>query len=159
MPDIGYWLAQKYALLKQEADAGTTNASSGATQANANALVAGTTAALNKTQNNLLPAESAATIGLQGAQAGLYRTQAAVLPAMSAAQIGGINADIGLTKANTQGVLAMRATPQPVLPGALRDVMGARGAQLPSLYNYSGYQLPGDNPTLSPYSAPSRWMP
>lgn len=156
--DFNYFLARKYALQGQEADATTSNAASTATQANANAQVAGTVAAQNRVQTALLPGQAAAQSALQRAQAALYGTQASVLPAVTAAQIAQTQAETHLTGTNdaiasydggllrrsngTYGVIPqIDLAPQlPRAPGpALSRTFGAQG--------YQGYRL--DDPAVT----------
>lgn len=93
--DFNYFLARKYALQQQEADATTSNAASTRIQADANAGVAATQAKMNTVQTGLLPGESASQNALRAAQAGLMREQAAVVRPEA-------DAGIALTRANAQ---------------------------------------------------------
>lgn len=69
MPEgMAQLLARKYAIMQQQADAGTISANAGANAANAGAK-------LDLTKAKLLPGESEANIGLTKAQAGLAGAQ------------------------------------------------------------------------------------
>lgn len=67
-PGFADLIRQKYAILQQQADAGTTTA-------NANAGAAAAAARLDTTRARLLPGESEANVGLTRAQAGLAGSQ------------------------------------------------------------------------------------
>jgi hypothetical protein len=125
--DFNYFLERKYAQLQQQADATTSNAASTAITANASANASAAAAGLDAARTKVLPAESAAAIGLQGAQAGLLRTQASVLPgtaasenALRAGQLGQINEGTTLAKTlRTTGLFGGSAGSMPTLAGAL----------------------------------------
>lgn len=130
--DFNYFLAQKYALLRQQADADTTNAGSQRIQANANAEVAGTTAALNRTQNQLAPADSAARNAAQLAGARLANEQAAVVAPESTARIAQIGAETALTGSQNKALIRTALTP-------FSQVIGG-GSPLGRIFGPGGYQ-------------------
>lgn len=97
--DFNYFLAQKYANLRQEADAttasaaaNTQNAASSAIQSAAAARNLDAEAGLTGVKANLLPGESQAQVGLTRAQTSLVGNQAAVVIPTSQAQIRGLDA-------------------------------------------------------------------
>lgn len=130
MPNIGYWLDRKYAILQQQADATSRNAAT-------NAQVGAASAALDLTRSRLLPAESAANIGQTQAQTNLLGEQAKVVVPESRARINSLNADAGLASANT-GLVRDSLKTYSALPASLQAVMGAQ------------YQL-GDITPTTPY--------
>lgn len=148
--DFNYFLAQKYALLKQQADAGTVSANATSQNAATNAIVGAASAGLDRTRTTLLPAESRSTIGLQGAQRNLLTEQAAVVRPESTARIGQMNAETGLVRANTTSVDQLNEI-QGIQPGALSNVLGARGYAGPRLGVLDGGMLP---PTSAPRRLP-----
>lgn len=87
-------LARKYAIMQQQADAGTLQAQSGATVANSSA-------ALDRARTLLLPAESAANVGQVRAQTGLLGEQAKVVAPVAASGIAQNNSAIRLNNANS----------------------------------------------------------
>lgn len=123
MVDFGYFLAQKYALLQQQADAQTQNA---ATQA------IGTRAAANldNARAAVTPAESQAQIKLQGAQGNLYGAQSSLAGAQAnltgeqakvvapeaAANIGLTRAQTGLVGSQKRGLDLNNIIQPPVAP-------------------------------------------
>ncbi len=137
--DFNYFLARKYALQAQEADATTSNAASTRIQADANAGVAATQAKMNTVQTGLLPGESASQNALRAAQAGLLREQASVVrPEADAgialtranATLAGINGlavrRTALTDTATGGSLAIGALPgMPAIAGRAGGGMGS----------------------------------
>lgn len=141
--DFNYFLARKYALLQQQADAGTQNAASGAIQASSGAIAAKAAAQLDTTRANLLPAESAATIAQTQAQARLLGEQANIVGPESQARIGQIGAETIGT--NIQNKIAIREglTPRPILGSALSGVMGPA---TPAGFKFSDDVLPRRRP-------------
>lgn len=150
--DFDYFLQRKYALLQQQADAGSQNANSGAVQAATGAIVGKAAAGLDNTRANLLPAESASQIGLQAAQTALTRNQSSVVVPVAQAQIRNTDANTGLTttqdKALTYDALTTHRLAQP--GGALAGTLGAGG--------YSGFRL-GPDTQLSTASTPTEQQP
>lgn len=145
--DFNYFLARKYALQQQEANATTANAASGRIQADANALVAGTVAKQNTVQTSLMPAESASQNALRAAQALLAGTQARLMPAESAANIAQTQAQTRLTGFQGDAVKRNELTPARTVwggagtTGALGRVMGS------SMFRFSPTApLPGRAP-------------
>ncbi len=136
--DFGYFLGRKYAQLQQQADASTTQAASGAVQANANATAAKAAAGLDNVRAGLLPGESAAQIGLQRAQATLVGNQALTTIPESQARIGLDRANTALigtqNKVLTRDGLTERSL---ISPGGPSRIFGSAG--------YTGYRLPLDD--------------
>jgi hypothetical protein len=141
--DFNYFLQRKYALLQQQADAGTVQAQSGQLQAQTGAITGAADAKLNNVRSSLLPAESASQIGLQGAQTALTRNQSAVVIPTAMSAIGVNDANIASTNVNTQ--IAYRdglvertaANPAGTVP------------KLPGFAGYAGFRLPAA-PIVSP---------
>lgn len=165
-PDINYWLGRKYAILAQQADAGTVSANATAQNANTNAIVGAASANLDRTRATLMPGESASTIGLQGAQAGLLRNQAQVVIPESNARIGQMEAETGLTRANTTSVDQLNTlfTPR---SGSMNSVLGARGYTGPGLsapsspspmFRFSTEPLSETKPRRLPGESPVDYM-
>lgn len=137
--DFNYFLQRKYALLQQQADAGTAGAAANTLQAQTGATVGAAAAKLDSTRANLLPAESASQIGLQSAQTGLTRAQAAVVIPEAQSRIGVNAANIANTDIQTR--IAERdglTTFSAANPG------GAIASILPG--GYQGYRL--STPTI-----------
>jgi hypothetical protein len=136
--DFNYFLQRKYALLQQQADAGTTNAQSGALQAATGAIVGKAAATLDNTRSSLLPAESRSQIGLQGAQANLLGQQAQVVVPEAQSRIRNQDANTLLTgtqdKVLTRDGLTTFSASQP--GGALSGTLGPGG--------YRGFRLGAD---------------
>lgn len=141
--DFGYFLGRKYAQLQQQADAGTTQAASGAVQAAANATAAKAAAGLDNVKANLLPGESAASIGLQRAQTQLVGNQALTTIPESEARIGLDRANTSLigtqNKVLTRDGLTERAL---IPPAGSSRIFGSRG--------YTGYRLPSSDDRVLP---------
>lgn len=129
--DFNYFLARKYAILQQQADATTQNA-------NSSAVASAAAAAVDRTRAGLMPAESAAQIAQQGAQTRLLGEQAAVVRPESAARIASMNAETALTGTNNQIAIREGLTPRPILGSSLNNVLGSRG--------YTGFRLSDDAP-------------
>ena len=148
--DFNYFLARKYALQQQDADATTQNAGSSRIQANANADVAATQARLNTTQAQLMPGESASQNALRAAQARLAGAQADVLPAESAANIALTRANTDFTGVQSLAVQRQKLTniltgrPLPVMGSALGRVMGSSMPRF-SLSSPTPRKLPGES--------------
>lgn len=159
--DFNYFLARKYALQQQEADATTSNAASQAIQARANAGVADTTARLNTVQANLAPAESASQNALRAAQARLTGVQADVLPGQSAADIALTRANASLTGTNEQVVRRQSLTPFSSIIGgggfgrALGGVLGPQGFRFSPVADQRPARLPGE--TQAQYMDRTGW--
>ena len=138
MPDIEYWLAQKYAILQQQADADTSRAGAAVTTANS-------AANLDATRARLLPAESKANIGLTNAQANLTTENAAQVAPLARANIGLMGAQTGLARANIGLTDAQTVTERslgaPTLPGIAPGV-SAYDSLRSRLGIGSGYRLP-----------------
>lgn len=142
--DFNGFLARKYAILQQQADAGTQSAASGQLQAQTGALVGAANARLDNTRSNLLPAESASQIGLQSAQAGLTRNQAAVVIPEATSRIGVNAANIAATNIN-----ARIAERDGLTEYSVANPGGAIARVLPG--GYTGFRLGGDAaPRITP---------
>lgn len=109
-PDFNYFLQRKYALLQQQADAGSVSAASGAIQANAQAGALKAEAGLTNVRTQLAPAESASQIGLQSAQRALLGEQAKVVGPESAARIGQIGAETQFTRDQNRNFVRVNLT-------------------------------------------------
>lgn len=122
--DMHYWLARKYSVMQQGADAATQSAASGAITANAGANV-------DNTRARLMPGESMASILTQRAQANLANQQASVVVPVAQAGIANTNAQTNLTGVQARAAYKMGAEEFTATQDSLRRVMGAGG--LPSL--------------------------
>ena len=150
--DFNYFLARKYALQQQEADATTTNAGSSRIQAEANAGVAATQAKMNTVQTSLMPGESASQNALRRAQALLLGEQASVVRPESEANIGVSRANAALTGLQGQVLKRQSLTPYASLIGggaslgpALGGVMGAGGFRFAPVSETKPPRLPGES--------------
>lgn len=135
MPDISYWLNQKYALLQQQADIEAKNAAT-------NALVGTASAGLDTTRAALLPAESKAGIAKTGAETSLIGQQAKYLGPEALARISQLRAETGLTGTQNRVLQHEQLPNYSVLPESLQSIMGLRG--------YTGYRLPAQDQTQTP---------
>jgi hypothetical protein len=131
--DFNYFLAQKYAVLKQQADAGSESARAQSTNAATAAITGRAAANLDTTRANLMPAESQAQIALQGAQTGLTRNQAQVVVPLAQAQIRGMDATTAFTGTQNKVLTRNELTPQSELFGS----GGLGGSTLPSMFHFS----------------------
>lgn len=123
------FLGRKYALLQQQADAGTT-------QANSGALAAAAAARLDNTRADLAPAESKANIGLTQAQTGLVGNQAKIVIPESQSRIALQDSQKTGQDLTNQVTYINEVKPGPAAPttsGALGNVLGPAG--------YSGFRL------------------
>lgn len=143
--DFNYFLQRKYALLQQQADAGTSNAASAAIQANAQAGALGAEARLNNTRADLAPGESAAAIGVQRAQTDLLGQQAKYYGPEAQSRIAQAGAETGYLGAQT----AFLGTQDKVLRrNSLTGIFGGDagtpqpGSGIFSGSGYTGYRLP-----------------
>lgn len=123
--DFDYYLGRKYAILQQQADAGTV-------QSNASANAANAAASLDAARALTVPAESAANVGQTRANTKLLGQQAAWLGPQAQAQIAQQGAQTGLIKSQTVGqrlanVDAFNMNVQTFQPtgSALGSVMGS----------------------------------
>lgn len=132
MVNFNYFLQRKYALLKQQADAGTANAQSNAVASNA-------AAGLDRTRANLLPKQTAAEIAQSGAQTNLLREQASIVRPESTARIANLGAETERTRVNTIGDFNTRVQTFAPNQGSLGRVLGQRG--LPSIGSGSIFRL------------------
>ncbi len=116
------YLARKYAILQQNADAQTRNSAT-------TALVGGTEANLNVTRSKLLPLESAASVAKIGAETGLLGQQAKYFGPETVARIENVRA--GTRKIGVESDIATREglTENSILPASLQSVLGMRGYQ------------------------------
>lgn len=141
--DFNYFLQRKYALLQQQADAGTSQAASGAVTAAAQANNLNADAGLTAVRARLLPGESAATIGLQGAQRNLLGEQAKVVAPESTARIGQITGETAYTASQNQNYRRVNLTG---ING------GAAGSPAPAALGpggYTGFRLSNGQPGIS----------
>lgn len=132
-PDIGFWLARKYAIMQQQADATTQNANTaqmtGAAQAN-----------LDRTRAGLLPGESAASIAKMGAETNLIGQQASVVVPEAKARIRNMDASTEYTGTQSSVLRRQSLTPMSQLFGS-PDYEGVVGGGL-SRGSFGGFQLP-----------------
>lgn len=145
MPDINYWLARKYAILGQEADATTQNAAT-------NALTGKAAAALDATRTQLLPTESAAQVANTIANTNLLGEQAKVVGPESQARIGQMNAETAYTGTQNKVLTRQGLTPLSTLLGGSLDNVFPRG--------YNGYSLGNVVPPEPPINSAARvkWL-
>lgn len=125
--DFNYFLARKYAILQQQADADTSRAGSANISAVAGANAANAAANVDNTRAGLMPAESKSAIALQGAQTALTRQQADWFGPEAQSRIGLNQANIGYIGTQDavlrkEGLDTRYSTP---MGGALTGVMGA----------------------------------
>lgn len=139
-PDIGGLLAQKYAIMRQEADAKTM-----ATKSDVN---------LQNIQAGLLPGRTAAEIALTKANTGYVGEQAKYFgqSALSAidlnrsqigvntANIGNINANTDLTKTQDTGIQRLWKTPAELMKGL--GLGGLSNPLTPPRMAQMGYSFP-----------------
>lgn len=134
--DFNAFLARKYALLQQNADAGTL-------QANTGALVGAAGARLDNTRADLAPAESKSTIGLQGAQRNLLGEQAKVTVADSVARNALLAAQTGETNVNTRIAYQDGLVPQAGVPRIGSALVGVMGNSPFKPFRLSDGSVPG----------------
>lgn len=147
--DFNYFLNRKYALLQQQADAGTTSANANAVQSAAAANNLNADASLTGVRTTLLPGESAATVGLQNSQAGLLDQQAAVVAPESKARIGQISAETASTAAQTKGYIRTNLTG---IDGGTPGIVSSTATPAPGVFGaggYNGFRLPNGQPGIS----------
>lgn len=126
--DFNYFLARKYAILQQQADADTSRAGSANISAVAGANAANAAANVDNTRATLMPAESRSAIALQGAQTALTRQQADWFGPEAQSRIGLNNANIGYIGTQDavlrkEGLDTRYSTP--TMGSALSGVMGS----------------------------------
>lgn len=126
--DMQALLARKYAILQQQADAGTLTA-----QANAQAAQAAS--AVDYARAGVIPKESRSQIGLNAAQRALIAAQASRVVPESEARVKQIGAETQLTSTNEKIARREGLTERSILPESLRAVMGT------STFQYPGFQL------------------
>jgi streptogramin lyase len=100
------FLNRKYAILQQQADAGTTQADATTKNASSTALLAQAGARLDNTRADVMPAESAAMIAQRQAETALTGEQGRWYGSEATARIGNLNANTGYTM--TQDQVAQR---------------------------------------------------
>lgn len=100
--DFNYFLNRKYNLLQQGANTADVTAAATTRNAATAALTGEAAAALDRVRARLLPAESAANIGLTQAQTGLTSQQASIVAPESQARIANLGAQTGLTTTQNQ---------------------------------------------------------
>ena len=108
-PDMSFWLGRKYALLQQQADAGTQNAATGA-------MTGAAAARVDNTRANLMPGESRANIAKSAAETGLISEQTQWLAPEARARIENLGAQsyatlIGGDVAKREGLDTVSTTP------------------------------------------------
>lgn len=155
MVDMNYWLGRKYALLQQQADAGTTSANAGAVQANAAAEAARASAGLTRTQTGLLPAESLATIAQTRANTRLLNEQAAIVAPESAANIANTMANTGRTNIDSRIAFREGLRELPGI-GAVSEVPAIGGMRPFRLTRGTSDDVPPKRPGESEYAYQTR---
>jgi len=95
--DFNYFLNRKYDILQQQANTADVNAAATTRNAATAALTGEAAAALDRVRTRLLPAESAANIGLTNAQANLTGQQASIVVPESQARIRAADAQTAYT--------------------------------------------------------------
>lgn len=119
--DMHYWLARKYSVMQQGADATSQNAASGA-------LTSAASAAVDNTRARLMPGESMANILAQRAQARLANEQASVVAPVAQAGIANTNAQTAYTGTQNQALFKSAVELQPEIGvSSLRRAMGVGG--------------------------------
>lgn len=161
--DFNYFLQRKYALLQQQADAGTSNAASAAIQANAQAGALGAEARLNNTRADLAPGESAADIGVKRAQTDLLGQQAKYYGPEAEARIGQTNAETGYLGAQTdflgtQNKVLRRNSLTGIFGGDAGTPQPGTGGIF-SGSGYTGYRLPVTGPVVDSTPLPTERKP
>jgi hypothetical protein len=129
MVDFNYWLRQKYALLKQQADATTKNAETQRIAGEAAALV-------DTTKARLMPKESREALLKSAAERNLIDQQAAVVQPTALANIGLTNAQAGLVGEQTT---AQRIDNTPLSkrdPDTISSIQRILGSSTPSMPIY-----------------------
>lgn len=121
--DFNYFLQRKYAILQQQADAGTEGAKAQTQNAATAALTGAAAARLDNTRADLMPTESAAQVGLTRAQTALTGNQAKVVIPMATAQIANLGAQTALTGTQNKVLTRNELTPRSELFGSV--AMGA----------------------------------
>lgn len=111
--DFRYFLNRKYALLGQEANAGTQNAASNAITARAQAGALGAAAALDRTRASLMPGESEAGIAQTLANARLLGEQAATVRPVAFANIRATEAGTRLTDTQEESERSLNVSISP----------------------------------------------
>lgn len=138
MADMDYWLGRKYAILQQEADAGSTSAQAGATAAQSGAELTRAQAAGVRAQNAYIPQVTLANIAQTQANTNLIGEQARVIAPESQARIRQMGAETGYTDMQRRALYEDAVRQYRVSPDSLTGVTGAR---MPSLRDY-GYVSP-----------------
>lgn len=128
-PDMSFWLGRKYALLQQQADATTKNADTAS-------MTGAAQAAVDRTRANLMPGESAATIGRMGAETNLANQQASVVVPESRARVRNLDAETSYTGTQNKALTRTSLTP-------MRDLFGGNSAfgDSPALGSVFGTQF------------------
>lgn len=132
-PDMNFWLGRKYALLQQQADAGTQNANTAAMTGKAAARV-------DNTRADLMPAESAASIAKSRAETGLLGQQTQWFGPEARARISNLGAQTRYTGIQAD-VLKKEGLDE--IPTTDASYGLIRGMRLPAMGAYSGYRLGG----------------
>lgn len=147
--DFDFFLNRKYQLLQQQADAGSTNAASGAIQANAQAGALGAEAGLNRVRAQLAPDESLAQTTLQRSQANLNDQSAQIIVPEATARIGQIGAETSLIGTQNRVLRKNNFT----------GVLGGDAGTLPGGTPYSGFRLPAVGPAIDSTPTPTAQKP
>lgn len=137
--DFNYFLARKYAILQQQADAGSEQARATTTNAATAAMTGAAAANLDNVNARLRPGESAAQVGLTQAQTGLARNQAQVVIPTAEAAIRAQDAQTGLVGTQTKVLTRESLTPTSQLFGNV-----PMGASTPGMFRFSAGGLPSE---------------
>lgn len=138
--DFNYFLARKYAIMQQQADAGSEQARATTTNAATAAMTGAAAANLDNVNAGLRPGESAANVALTRAQTGLTANQAQTVIPLARAQIGLTEAQTGLTGTQTKVLTRESLTPTSQLFG------GGGMGQLPTLGSTPGFTRFSEEP-------------
>lgn len=120
-PDMSFWLGRKYAILQQQADAGSKQADTARI---------GTVAAANvdNVRAALMPKESAANIGLTAAQTGLANEQTQWFGKEAGARIRQMDAGTELTGTQNKVLVREALTPVSQLFGQVAGSLPGMGS-------------------------------
>ncbi len=137
--DFNYFLARKYAILQQQADAGSEQARATTSNAATAAMTGAAAARLDNVNANLRPGESAANVALTRAQTGLTANQARVVIPTAEAAIRAQDAQTGLVGTQTKVLTREALTPTSQLFGSV-----PMGASTPGMFRFGGGELPSE---------------
>lgn len=128
------FLATKYAILQQQADAASTQANTGQFNALTNRTVGNAAAALDTTRAGLMPAESEASIAKMASETGLNKETAKYLGPETLARIAKMKAETGFIGTQDAVEKRMGLMERTIGAGSLSSIMAGR---MPSLDAFS----------------------